>query len=318
MGYFIGFLAALIFGSNGSVIKVLVGSGLSAAQLTFFRTLTVMMLTGLVLMVWDRRSFFITRNQMMWMFVLGVGGVAGLQYFYAVAVSRIDVGIALLFEYLAVLAVAVIARVFFKEQVRPRIWVAIALVLTGLAVVAEAWNSSVELWGMVAALIAAAAYTVYFLVGEKALTTMGVISMTFWAMTFATIFWGIFSAWWEINPALFTQNISMTGALEDLIVPLWMPLMWAVVIGSFVSFLLSFLALKKLKATPAGIVASSEVIFAFIVAWLWLGEALSLVQIMGAAIVVLGIVLAQTARPGKTVDLDLAFPEAEPVKPARK
>lgn len=306
MGYIIGLLAALIFGANGSVIKVLVSSGLSAAQLTFFRTLTVMVLTGIVLLISDRKAFRISGRQLIWMFVLGVFGVAGLQYFYAVAVSRISVGIALLFEYLAVLAVAVIARVFFKEQVRPRIWVAIGFVLVGLAVVAQVWDSHVELWGMIAALIAAAAYTVYFMVGEKALTVMSVMGMTFWAMLFSTAFWGIFSGWWEIDPSILTTNISMTGSLEAVIVPLWVPLLWAVVIGSFVSFLLSFVALKRLKATPAGIIASSEVIFAFFVAWLWLGEALNLVQILGAAIVVAGIVLAQTARQGKVVDLDLA------------
>lgn len=314
MGYFIGFLAALLFGSNGSVVKVLINSGLSAAQLTFFRTLTVMVLTGIFLLLRDRSAFKISFKQMMWMAVLGIGGVAGLQYFYAVAVSRISVGIALLFEYLAVLAVAVIARFFFKENVKPRIWVAIALVLLGLATVAEVWNSQVEFWGMVAALIAAAAYVVYFLVGEKALTTMSVMGMTFWAMLFATAFWGIFGGWWSIDTALFTKEISMTGALENLIVPFWVPLLWAVVVGSFVSFVLSFLALKKLKATPAGIVASSEVIFAFIVAWLWLGEALSLIQIIGAAIVVAGIVLAQTARPGKAVDLDMAMTDTSEIK----
>ena len=309
MGYVIGFLAALIFGSNGSVIKVLVSSGLSAAQLTFFRTLTVMVLTAIVLLAMDRGSFKINRKQLLWMIVLGVGGVAGLQYFYAVAVSRIDVGIALLFEYLAVLAVAIIAWLFFKEKVLPRIWVAIGFVLVGLAIVAEVWNSQVELWGMIAALLAAAAYTVYFLVGEKALSNMRVIGMTFWAMLFSTAFWALFSGWWEIDPALFTQNISLTGSLENVIVPFWVPLAWALVIGSFISFMLSFLALKKLKATPAGIVASSEVIFAFIVAWIWLGEALSLIQIIGAIVVVIGIILAQTARPGKVIDLDLARSE---------
>lgn len=316
MGYVIGFLAAILFGSNGSVVKVLVNSGISAAQLTFFRTLTVLILTGVVLLISDRRSFRISGKQLLWMAVLGIGGVAGLQYFYAVAVSRISVGIALLFEYLAVLAVAVIARVFFKEQVRPRIWVAIGFVIVGLAVVAEVWDSQVELWGMIAALLAAAAYTIYFLVGEKALNNMKVLGMTFWAMLFSSIFWGIFSGWWDINPQIFVTEISMTGALEDVIVPLWMPLLWALIVGSFFAFVLSFLALKKLKATPAGIIASSEVIFAFIVAWLWLGEALSPIQILGALIVIAGIALAQTARPGKVVDLDLAVMEHE--APQRK
>jgi len=86
------------------------------------------------------------------------------------------------------------------------------------------------------------------------------------------------------------------------------PLTVTVILGSFAPFLLSFYALKHLSATAAGIVASSEVLFAFVVAWLWLGEQLSVVQIVGAAVVLVGIVLAQTARSTKTVvDADLAL-----------
>jgi drug/metabolite transporter (DMT)-like permease len=50
------------------------------------------------------------------------------------------------------------------------------------------------------------------------------------------------------------------------------------------------------------------VLFAFAVSWLWLGEQLELVQMLGAAVVLTGIVLAQTARSSKTVvDADLAL-----------
>ena len=58
---------------------------------------------------------------------------------------------------------------------------------------------------------------------------------------------------------------------------------------------------------PAGIVASSEVIFAFVVAWLWLGEKLDALQLVGAAVVLAGIILAQTARNNRVVDADLAI-----------
>ena len=96
--------------------------------------------------------------------------------------------------------------------------------------------------------------------------------------------------------------------LGSLSLPLIVPLVVTVVAGSFAPFLLSFSALKHLSATAAGIVASSEVLFAFIVAWLWLGEQLSLIQVLGAAVVLVGIVLAQTARSTKTVvDADLAL-----------
>jgi drug/metabolite transporter (DMT)-like permease len=96
-----------------------------------------------------------------------------------------------------------------------------------------------------------------------------------------------------------------------------MPLASALVLGSFLPFLLGFYALKHLPATAAGIVASSEVLFAFLVAWLWLGEGLEPVQVLGAAVVLVGIVLAQTARVGKVVDADLALaPAASPASGA--
>jgi len=49
------------------------------------------------------------------------------------------------------------------------------------------------------------------------------------------------------------------------------------------------------------------VIFAFVVAWLWLGESLDLFQLIGAAIVLTGIILAQTARANRVVNADLAL-----------
>ena len=43
------------------------------------------------------------------------------------------------------------------------------------------------------------------------------------------------------------------------------------------------------------------------VVWLWLGESLNLVQIIGAAIVLVGIILTQTARVNKVIDAGPAF-----------
>ncbi len=314
-GYTIGFLSAASFGANGSVISVLLmHETLTPAQLTVLRTLITVIITGTILLITDRSAFRITRRQFGLMVVLGIAGVAMLQQFYALAVSRIDVGIALLFEYLAVPAVALIALIFFKERVRMRIWVSIALVICGLAVVAQVWNSTLDPLGVIYASIAAVSYVVYFMLGERALGSMSVMGMVFWAMLVSTVFWGIFSEWWTIDLVKLVEPISLEGNLSNVIVPFWLPLAWALVVGSFVSFILSFVAIKHLKSTSAGIVASSEVLFAFVVAWLWLNETLTAVQLGGAVVVAVGIVLAQTARPGKVVDLDLAV--SEPLRDA--
>lgn len=154
---------------------------------------------------------------------------------------------------------------------------------------------------------ASACLAIYFLLGEREVGKTSPMAVAFWTMSTSTVFWLIFSGWWQIDPKLFVEPVSMSGNLDWVEVPLAVPLAWNVIMGSFVPFFLSLLALKYLTATAAGIVASAEVIFAFLVAWLWLGETLNPIQIIGAAVVLCGIVLAQTARLDKVVDADLAI-----------
>ncbi len=307
MGYIYALLSALLFGANGSVTKVVIEAGLTPAQQTFFRVAAAALIAGVWLAFTHRAAFRVTGKQLVVFAVLGIGGVALLQWFYATAVSLLPVGIALLLEYLAVLFVAVIARVFFAEKVKPRLWVAIALVLIGLALVAQIWASTLDPFGVLMGLLAAAALTLYFLLGERQVARTSPMTVAFWSMGFAALFWLLFSNWWQIDPELFVTPFSLGGALEAVVVPLWIPLIWNTVLGSFAPFLLSFLALKHLSATVAGIASSSEVIFAFVFAWLWLGEKLDALQLVGVAIVLLAIMLAQTARHSKTVDADLAI-----------
>lgn len=308
MGYFYAFLAALLFGANGTVSKVIIGSGFSALQLTQFRVLGAALISAAVLIVIDKRSFRLPLRQWPVILVLGIVGVAMLQATYAFAIQLLPVGIALLLEYMAVLIVAVVAFFFFKENVRLRLWVAIGLVLAGLCVVAEIWASSLNPTGVLWGLAAAVALATYFLVGEKQLQTISPLALSFWTMSIAALFWAPFSKWWEFTPDTFTSMVSLQGNLEAIQVPIWSLVLWNVVLGSFAPFLLSLSALKRLSATAAGIAATSEIVFAFVTAWLWLGEQLTLLQSMGATIVLGGILVAQSARSSDVVvQADLAL-----------
>ncbi len=307
MGYLYALLAAVLFGANGSVTKVTMEAGLSPAQVTEFRLVGTAIIAGLVLLVIDRGAFVLPRRQWPVMLLLGIVGVALLQATYAAAVQILPVGIALLLEYTAVLMVALVAFFIFREPVKARLWVAIAFVLVGLAVVAQVWASTLNSLGVALALAAAVCLAVYFLVGEKQVARMSPLAVSFWTMSIAAVFWSFVSGWWELSPGIFITPVDIGGALGVFEVPMAVPLAWNVLLGSFAPFLLSLAALRHLPATAAGIVASSEVIFAFAVAWLWLGETLEFVQIVGAAVVLAGIILAQSARVGKVVDADLAL-----------
>jgi len=307
MGYVYALLAAVLFGANGSVTKITMEAGLTPAQVTEFRLVGTAVIAGLVLFIVDRQAFRLPRSQWPVMLLLGIVGVALLQATYAAAVQILPVGIALLLEYTAVLMVALVAYFIFKEPVKARIWVAIALVLVGLAVVAQVWSGTLNPVGVALALSAAVCLALYFLVGERQVARMSPLAVSFWTMSIAAVFWSFVSGWWELSPSILITPVDIGGAAGVLEVPMAVPLAWNIVLGSFAPFLLSLAALRHLPATAAGIVASSEVVFAFVVAWLWLGETLNVVQIVGAGVVLAGIILAQTARAGKVINADLAL-----------
>jgi drug/metabolite transporter (DMT)-like permease len=306
VGYLFALIASLLFGLNGSTTKVIIEAGISPAQLTFIRVTVIAVMAGIVLLITNRAAFRIERRQVLVMAVLGIAGVALIQWFYAIAISLLPVGIALMLEYGGVLLVALAARFIFKEKVKARIWVAIGAVLVGMAVVAQVWASPLNGLGVLAGILAAICLAVYFLIGERQVRSTSALAVSFWSMLFASAFWLVFSGWWSIQPSILTQQTDLGGTLSDWSFPLWVVLLWNGVLGSFAPYLLSYLALGRLKATAAGIVSSSELIFAFLFAFLWLGEGLDLVQTLGAAIVLVGIVLAQTSRTNKVIDLDLA------------
>ncbi|WP_291382502.1 DMT family transporter [Demequina sp.] len=303
-GAFYALLAAALFGLNGSASKVVIAAGLNPAQVTFMRVLATAVLSGAWLAVAGRRHFAVTRRELAALALLGVGGLAMVQWFYSVAISLLPVGVALLFEYTAVILVALTAWLAFGERIGARLWWAIGAVLVGLAVVAQVWDSTLRPLGVLAGLGAAVAFAFYFLAGERGVANKHPFAVAFWASAFASAFWALFSGWWNIDPELLTHPVSLTGALESVVVPLLVPLAYILTLGSFAPFVLLFTALRHTSATAVGVAASSEVLFAFAVAWVWLGESLSVLQVVGSIVVFAGIVLAQTARQSPTAALE--------------
>lgn len=306
MGAIYALVGALLFGANGSLTKVIIEAGIDPLQLTLFRTLGSAILAALVLVATDRRMFRLPWRRIVSLAFLGVGGIAILQASYALAIARLPVGITLLVEFLAVLIVPVFALIVWRERIRPSVWGAIICVLGGLALVARVWNSTLDPIGLMFALLAAVSLAFYFLYGERQIVATSPLATMFWGSLFAGLFWACFSGWWELDPAVFGTAASLDGALAAIELPIWALLIITIAGGTFLPFLLSFLAIRRLRPTAAGIIASSEVVFAFAVAWLWLGEALDWVQLIGVAVVLAGIVLAQISRPGSVTDPNLA------------
>jgi drug/metabolite transporter (DMT)-like permease len=229
--------------------------------------------------------------------VLGTCGLALVQWSYFFAIHRLEIGIALLIQFVGPILVALWARFVYGEQVRERIWLSLGLALAGLTLIVEIWHGGrLSGAGVAAAIVAAITYAAYILLAERGVKRRDPITLSAWGFFFATLFWSILAPWWNFPAGRIGADVSLLGNLASSNLPTWLLMLWMVLLGTIVPFLLVVAALRHISATRAGIMAMLEPVVAIVVAWAWLGESLEPVQLAGAALTLAGIALAQTAR----------------------
>jgi len=297
LGYAMVMTAATLWAVNGTVSKVILTTGLSSLRLAEVRSTGAFLLLALALAATRPETLRIGRRELPYFILFGVGGLALVQWFYFLAIHRLQIGIALLIQYIAPVLVALWARYVLHEPVRRRIWLALALALTGLAFVVEIWNGlSLNAAGVAASLGAAGSYALYILLAEHRVGDRDPISLVCLGFLFASILWAVLRPWWTFPGHVVGEDVSLHGHLSSVHLPVWSLMAWMVLLGTIVPFGLLVGALRHISATRAGIVAMLEPVAGAFVAWVWLGESLGGAQLVGAAIVLASIFLAQSAR----------------------
>ena len=288
--------AALMFGLNASTVKVILATGISPELLVLFRATFTSVVAGFILLLTNRKAFKVAKKDIPLLIVYGIIGIAMMQWSYSNAVSRLPIAVALLIEYTAIVIVPLVALILFKEKIKARLWVGIAAVLVGLGIVSNIWDSHLDPIGVAWAVMAAICVSVYFLIGEHTQRKRDAMSTLFYTFAIAAVFWAIINM---INPSKIpdiNKIVSLSGNLAYVMWPTWVALLWLGIMGSFVPMLLDYIALGNLSATAVGIIATSETVFASAFAWIWLGESMTTLGVIGGLIVIAGIILAETSR----------------------
>jgi drug/metabolite transporter (DMT)-like permease len=308
VGYLLTVAAAALFAVNGTVSTLALQAGIEPTNLTALRCTGAALVLVAVLAVVAPGRLRITWREVPFIAVFGVVGIALTQYLYYVAIGRLPVGIALVFEMTAPVFIALYVWLVRREHVRSRLWVALALSLSGLVFVAQVWEGggSLDLTGVLAALAAAVCLAAYYLLGERGTADRDPVALTAWSFVAAAVFWAIAAPWWLFDAGVLLERVPLS--LGSLQVPAWVLVAWIVVLGAVLPFWLSLGALRHIPPTTAGIVATAEPVLAAIVAWLWLEQVLTGWQVVGGVVVLAGIVLAQTARAATST----AVPETVP------
>lgn len=301
LGYLLVLVGVVCFSVNAGVSRLVLAGGIDAWTLSELRALGAAALLFAIIVLTGRTGRLRVHRRH-WPRVLGYGlvGLGLLQAFYFEAIARIPIGLAILIEYLAPLWVALWARLVQKQQVKPILWPALAVTFTGLAIVAGAQFGDLDPIGLISAVLAGFCFAVYFIVGERLVADHDPFVVTFWGFTVAGV---AFTAAALVAPRIvppwhvgYSAAVALPAALGAALVPIGGLLLWIFVFGTVVPFASETAAMRWVPATVVSVLAMLEPVGSAAVGWWWFDERLTAFQMMGAALVLAGIVMALLSR----------------------
>jgi len=283
LGYLYVSLAAILFAISGTAAKFLFNDGITAFQLIQMRT--TLAFSGLLIWLCLRYPTLlkISLKSLPYFIGLGVFGIGSAQFFYLLAISKINVAAAILLHYTGPVFVALYVVFVQRQKLRFNITLAILGTLIGCFLVVGAYNLqlfALNRVGIIAGILAAVSFAVYSILSEYGMRQYTPWTVLLYGMLFAALMWNI------LHPPLeaFLHNYSLVQ---------WGWILFIGICGTIFPFGLYFEGVKRIQPTHASITATLEPISAGVIAALFLGEVMVPLQIIGGLLVIVSIIILQ-------------------------
>jgi len=281
----VGLLAAVtaahLWAVSGVFGKIVMTGPLSPARLVFYRSVLSALMLLAVLLWRDRSLLRLGRKDLPFFLAMGMLGLALTQFTYYAAIQSLNVGMAILLQYLAPLWMLLFERLWLKIPLTRARIAALTLALAGCAMVSVETGSTLH-WGNLGVLLgltAGVCFAFYTLMTRQALKSHRDLTVLFYSFLFSALFWAASPSSW--------QPLSQIESFK-----IWM-ILYVAVFGTIFPYLLFMRAMKHLSASHTGIISTLEPVVAAVIAWTFLQEQLTVLQLCGGFCVLLAIVILQ-------------------------
>lgn len=275
--------SALMYATLPILVKLAYANGLTAGNALWLRYLFSFILLVVFMSLVSKGSLLSLLSPP----VIAQGiflTVGGLLYFYAL--EWLSAGVATIIFFSHPVFVAVLSILVYKEKIVLRLFLGLVLAVLGIALVSGAGglSSSLPSQGLVYALSSCLCYTLYSLVGQKAMDRHDPLSVTatismLAILVLTPVFYRDLAALSHITASQFGIALAMA------------------VLNTLLAVLFFLKGLKRIGASRATLLSTAEPVFCLLMAYIILGESLSLQQIMGSAMVLASMLLTVYARP---------------------
>jgi drug/metabolite transporter (DMT)-like permease len=302
LGLSLALLSAATFGTSGSFAASLIEAGWTPGAAVTVRILVAALVLTLPASVQLRGHGRLLRRSGRTLLVYGVAAVAGAQLCFFMAVEHLSVAVALLLEYSG--ALLVVGWLWLRRGQRPGLLTVggAAVALVGLGLVLElVGNTDLDLVGVLWGLGAAFGLATYFVLSAESEDVLPPL----------VVAWGGLAVGGAALAAAGTVGVLPIAAprtdvtLLETQVSWLVPVLGLALVAAVVAYVAGIAGARLLGAKVASFVGLTEVLFAVVFAWVLLGQSLGPMQLIGGALVLVGIALVR-------VD-ELRSPTAAPV-----
>jgi len=220
----------------------------------------------------------VSRRELAMLFVLGGVLYACQSSFYFSSVRYIPASLAVLLLYTYPVFVALLSVVVDKEKLTVGTVLAMVLSTAGLTLILGASPTEVSPLGVLLALGAAVAYSIYIVLGNRVVKQLSPTITTAFVALFASL-------------SLSASGLATDSLHYHLTLHAWLTLMAIVAFSTIMAMLTLFRGLELIGPTKASILSMVEPLITFGFSALFFAERLTLTQLAGGVAVLLGAVL---------------------------
>ena len=290
-------IGATAFALNGIVAKMVMQNGLSEWRMLQVRTGGSFLVLLAYVLLTNYKSLALKLKEWPLLIAYSLIGFALVQFGYFVAISRMHVSMALIIEFTAPIWIVLWIKYVRKSFVPKDMWIAISLAFIGMLLLAQVWEGmTLDTIGVIAAFLDAFALAAFFVLSERLTPTRSTYSLTVLGFGISSALMLIIFPIWSFPFKIFNQAMNLEGPLKDFSAPGWTLILWIVVLGTVIPYLCVLSGIKILSASTSSVIGMLEPVLAGIFAWIWIGESWNAIQLIGGAIVIVGIYIADKTR----------------------
>lgn len=301
-GLGLALLSSAAFGTSGTFARALIDAGWSPGAAVTVRISIAALILAIPAYLSLRGRWHVLRRNLGMIAVYGLVAIAGCQVFYFNAVQHLSVGVALLLEYMGI--ILVVGWLWFRSGRAPRrLTIAgSAASVVGLVLVLDLiGDAQIDLVGVLWGLGAAVGLAVFFVLSAKSDSELPPLAMASGGMTIGALTLIVLGAVGVLPMQANTDDVVLAGRQVSWLVPV---LGLSVVAAAF-AYVVGISAARKLGSKLASFVGLTEILFAVLFAWLFLGQLPTVIQLLGGLLIVAGVALVridELREPGSDAD----------------